>query len=134
MKNLIFGMVIWGHLVYHKISTFLGFYCCGDFIIPKIRCFFRSIHEFIQLFCLKIKCLHQIYWWESWVNYIHAVGFAELSLLSLGFTPATIDYFLNKAKIKKPNNKVRFFTGILLGISIGGIEQLLINAVNHWFN
>lgn len=68
------------------------------------------------------------------INYIHAVGFAELSLLSLGFIPATIDYFLNKAKIKKPNNKVRFFTGILLGISIGGMEQLLINVVNHWFN
>lgn len=37
----------YGHLVYHKISTFLGFYCCGDFMIPKIRCFFMSMHQFI---------------------------------------------------------------------------------------
>lgn len=42
-----------------------------NFIISGIRCFFMSIHEFIQLFCLKIKCLHQIYWWESWVIYLN---------------------------------------------------------------
>lgn len=65
-EKLIFGMVICGHLVYHKVSTFLlRFVVVVTFIIPGIRCFFMSIHEFIQLFCLKIKCLHQIYWWES---------------------------------------------------------------------
>lgn len=46
-EKLIFDMVICVHLVYHKVSTFLGFYCCSDFIIPKIRCFFMSTHQFM---------------------------------------------------------------------------------------
>jgi hypothetical protein len=45
---------------------------------------------------------------------------------------ATIDYFLNKMKVKKPNNMIRFC--VLLGVSAGGMEQLLLIVVNHWFN
>ena len=56
----------YGHLVYHKVSTFLlRFVVVVTSLYTRAQVLFMSIHEFIQLFCLKIKCLHQIYWWES---------------------------------------------------------------------
>ncbi len=41
--------------------------------------------------------------------------------------PAIIDYYLNKYKMKEPSNKWRFFTGILLGISVGCFETLILD-------
>ena len=41
--------------------------------------------------------------------------------------PAILDHTLNRFNLKRENNKLRFITGILLGISIGFVESLIIS-------
>lgn len=43
--------------------------------------------------------------------------------------PAVVDFYLNKYELKKPNNMLRFFTGVLLGMSFGCVEILLVNCL-----
>lgn len=49
-----------------------------------------------------------------------------MGIIHFFFVPAVIDFYLNKYKMKKPNNKLRFVTGVMLGMSLGSIEMLLI--------
>lgn len=46
----------------------------------------------------------------------------NLSIILLLVFPATLDYVMNRFRLKKQNNKMRFLTGILLGYAIGLIE------------
>src|SRR5690606_36848410 len=43
--------------------------------------------------------------------------------------PGTIDYFLGRLYILKPNNWRRFATGILLGVPVGIISLLILQQI-----
>ena len=52
--------------------------------------------------------------------------FDNYVVLFLLIIPAVLDYSLNRLNLKKENNKLRFITGILLGISIGYVESMIL--------
>lgn len=41
--------------------------------------------------------------------------------------PAVVDFYLNKYRKKRPSNKMRFLTGLLMGISVGCFETIIAN-------
>lgn len=52
------------------------------------------------------------------------------TLMIILIFPAMLDYVMNRINVKKPSNKIRFLTGILLGNAVGMMEILLMNLIS----
>lgn len=84
---------------------------CGKTFYLCWRCCGAIVGLFLALFVNTISPI-------IYINYIWIPVLA---------VPAMIDYCMNKTALKKPSNKLRFCSGLLLGCSVAVIEILIWN-------
>lgn len=62
------------------------------------------------------------------INELFSIHFT-ISLFLFFSIPAIIDYFANRFEIKEPRNSLRFLTGLMLGVSIGGMIMHFVGII-----
>jgi len=65
----------------------------------------------------------------SLIVFNHLKVSAKMTVVALLSIPAILDYALNRLKFKRESNKLRFITGVLLGIAVGYVEILLLSIL-----